>query len=192
MKIWWQLFKGIFDFLGWWQTWYFATFSARFRIFWKWCLENCKIFWYDHSNACQKRPNVSLHNTPKWNGAKQKIQFFQFFQKQCTILLFECFTYIKNVIFWGASCWCSSKFDIVWGGAHKLQSQLLSPPLETQFLSYISMMYLKRSYLLWRKSIQSAKLYFFFKKLKKNEFSVLLHFKKVCYVVNLWDAFGRH
>ena len=79
-----------------------------------------------------------------------KFNLFQFFQKQNRILLLKYFTYMKNVIFWGTSCWCSSKFDIVWGGAHKLQSQLLSPPLEAQFLSYINMMYLKRSHFLCR------------------------------------------
>ena len=134
-----------------WQSWYFATFSAKFRIFWKMIFGKMqKIFWYDHSNACQKCPKVLLHNAPMWNGAKQKIHFFQFFQKQNIILLFEYFTYIKNVIFWGTSSWCSSKLDIVWRGAHKLQSQLLSPPLKTQFLSYTNLMYLKWSHFLCR------------------------------------------
>ena len=65
-----------------WQTWYFATFLARFRIFWKMMFGKMqKFFWYDHSNACRKCPKVLLHNAPMWNGAKQKIQFFQFFQK---------------------------------------------------------------------------------------------------------------
>ena len=134
-----------------WQTLYLSTFFSRFRIFWKMIFGKIqKSFWYNHSKLCLKRPKVLLHYTPMWNGAKQKIHFFQFFQKQNIILLFEYFTYIKNVIFWGTSCWCSSKFDIVWGGAHKLQLQLLSPPLEVQFLSYINLIYLKRSHFLCR------------------------------------------
>ena len=124
-----------------WQTWYFATFLARFRIFWKMMFGKMqKFFWYDHSNACQKCSKVLLHNTPMWNGAKQNIQFFQFFQKYYIFLQFESYEYMKNVIFWGTSCRCSSKFNLVWGDAHKLQLQLLSPPLETQFSSCINLM----------------------------------------------------
>ena len=37
------------------------------------------FFWYDHSNACRKCPNVLLYNTPMWNGARQKIPFFLHF-----------------------------------------------------------------------------------------------------------------
>ena len=76
-----------------------------------------KNFWYDHSNACQKCPKVLLHNAPMWNGAKQKIQFFQFFQKQNRILLFEYFTYMKNLIFWATSSWCSSKIEFLERGS---------------------------------------------------------------------------
>ena len=134
-----------------WQTLYFSTFLARFRIFWIMMFGKMqKFFWFDHSNACRKCSKVLLHNAPMWNWAKRKIQFFQFFHKQKRVLLFEYFTHIKNVIFWGTSCWCSSKFDIVWGGAHKLQSQLLIPLLEAQFLTYINLIYLKRSHFLWR------------------------------------------
>ena len=101
-----------------WQNWLFATFMARFRIFWKMMFGKMqKNFWYDHSNACQKCPNVLLHNAPMWNTAKQKIQFFQFFQKQNRILLFEYFAYIKNVIFWATSSWCSSKIVYLEGGS---------------------------------------------------------------------------
>ena len=112
------------------QNWFFSSFKARFIIFWKMTFGKMqKNFPYNHSKACLKRFRVLLHNAPMWNGEKQKIQFFfQFFQKQNRILLFEYFAYIKNVIFWGTSCWCSSNFDTVWGGTHKLQSQLLSPP----------------------------------------------------------------
>ena len=47
------------------QNLYFATFSARFRIFWKMkCKKMQKFFWYDHSNACRKCPKVLVHNTP--------------------------------------------------------------------------------------------------------------------------------
>ena len=64
-----------------WQTLHFSTFLARFRIFWKMMFGKMqKIFWLDHSNACRKCSKVLLHNAPMWNGAKQKIQFFQFFQ----------------------------------------------------------------------------------------------------------------
>ena len=69
-----------------WQNWLFATFMARFRIFWKMMFGKMqKFFWYDHSNACQKCPKVLLHNAPMWNGAKQKIQFFFSFFNNITI-----------------------------------------------------------------------------------------------------------
>ena len=126
-------------------------FRPDSESFGKWCLEKCKKhFLYDHSNTYQMCPRVLLHYTPMWIRANQKIDFSKFFQKPHRIFLFNYFTFIKNVIFWGASCWCSSKFDVVWGGAHKLQLQLLSPPLEVQFLSYINLIYLKRSHFLCR------------------------------------------
>ena len=40
-----------------------------------------KIFWYDHSNACQKCSKVLLHNAPMWIRTKQKIGFFLVFSK---------------------------------------------------------------------------------------------------------------
>ena len=49
--------------------------------------------------------------------AKQKIDFFQFFQKQNRILLFEYFTYMKNLIFWATSSWCSSKIEFIERGS---------------------------------------------------------------------------
>ena len=105
---------------------------------------------------------------------------------------FESYGFIKNVIFWGISCWCSSKFDIVWGGTHKLQSQLLSPPLETQFLSYINMMYLKRSHFLCRWSIQTAKFNFVFEKTKKKSIFcfALIHIGALCSktLEHFWQA----
>ena len=116
--------------------------------FGKWCLEKCKIF-FDSTTL------MPAESVPKFYYIRHLCEMeqngkFNFFQKQKRVLLFEYFTYIKNVIFWGTSCWCSSKFDIVWGGAHKLQLQLLSPPLEVQFLGYINFIYLKRSHFLCR------------------------------------------
>ena len=65
-----------------WQTLYFSTFLARFRIFWKMMFGKMqKFFWYDHSKGCLERPKVLLHNAPMWNGAKRKIQFFSVFSK---------------------------------------------------------------------------------------------------------------
>ena len=52
-----------------------------------------------------------------WTRAKQKIDFFQSFPKQNRILLFEYFAYMKNVIFWGTSSWCSSKIEFLEGGS---------------------------------------------------------------------------
>ena len=135
-----------------------------------------KFFWYDHSNACRKCPKVLLHNAPMWNGAKQKIQFFQLFQKQNRILLCEYFIYIKNVIIWGTSSWCSSKIEFLEGGSKVAIVAYECPFKLHQILSYINMMYLKWSHFLCRKSIQTAKFHSVFKKLKKIKFSVLLHF----------------
>ena len=76
-----------------------------------------KFFWYDHSNACQKCPKVLLHNAPMWTRAKQKIDIFQSFPKQNRFLLFEYFAYMKKVIFWATSSWCSSKIEFLEGGS---------------------------------------------------------------------------
>ena len=54
------------------------------------------------------------------------------------------------------------------------------------------MMYLKRSHFLCIHRIQIAKMYNIFKKTEKIEYSVLLHFTLVRYVVKLWNTFGRH
>ena len=141
-----------------WQTWYFATFLARFRIFWKMMFGKMqKNFWYDHSNACQKCPKVLLHNAPMWKGAKRKIHFFQFFQKKEIILLFEYFTYIKNVIFWGILRWCSSKIELLEGGSKAAIVAYECPLMKYQILSYINMMYLKRSHFSQRIQIQKKK-----------------------------------
>ena len=141
-----------------WQNWLFATFMARFRIFWKMMFGKMqKFFWYDHSKLCLKRPKVLLHNAPMWNGAKQKIHFFQFFQKQNIILLFEYFTYIKNVIFWGILRWCSSKIELLEGGSKAAIVAYEHPLTLYQILSYINMMYLKRSHFSQRIQIQKKK-----------------------------------
>ena len=59
------------------QNNFFATFLGRIRIFWKMMFGKMqKIFWYDHSNACQKCSKVLLHNAPMWIRTKQKIGFF--------------------------------------------------------------------------------------------------------------------
>ena len=45
------------------QTQYFATFLARFRIFWKMMFGKMLIFFhFDHSYACLERPKVLVHN----------------------------------------------------------------------------------------------------------------------------------
>ena len=129
-----------------------------------------KFFWYNHSNACQKPLLVLLHNAPMWNGAKQKIQFFQFFQKQNRILLFEYFVYIKNVIFWATLSWCSSKIELLEEELKSCDCSLWAPLILFQILSSINIMYLKRSHFLCRQSIQTAKFYFLFEKLQKFNF----------------------
>ena len=113
---------------------YLLLFRPDSESFGKWCLEKCKNF-FDTTTLMPALSVPTFYYITHLCEMEQngKFNFFQFFQNQNRILLFEYFTYIKNVIFWGTSCWCSSKFDIVWGGAHKLQLQLLSPPLETQF-----------------------------------------------------------
>ena len=121
----------------------FLLFRPEF--FGKWCLE---FFFFDTTTLMPALIVPAFYYIMHLCEIEQngKFNFFQFFQKQKRVLLFKYFTYIKNVIFWGTSCWCSSKFDIVWEGAHKLQSQLLSHSIEVQFLSYISLIYLKRSH----------------------------------------------
>ena len=99
-----------------------------------------------------------------------KFNFFQFFQNQNRILLFEYFTYIKNVIFWGISSWCSSKIELLEGGSKAAIVAYERPLTLYQILSYINMMYLKRSHFLCRQSIQTAKFYFVFEKAKKINF----------------------
>ena len=76
----------------------------------------------------------------------RKFNIFQFFQKQNRILLFEYFTYIKNVIFWGTSSWCSSKVEFLEGGSKAAIVAYDGPLTLYQILSYINMMYLKRSH----------------------------------------------
>ena len=105
-----------------------------------------------------------------------KFFFFQFFRKQNIILLFEYSTYIKNLIFWGILRWCSSKIELLEGGSKAAIVAYECPLKLYQSLSYINMMYLKRSHFLCRWSIQTAKFYFVIEKLEKNQFSILLHF----------------
>ena len=105
-----------------------------------------------------------------------KFNFFQFFQNQNRILLYEYFTYIKNVIFWGISSWFSSKIELLEGGSKAAIVAYERPLTLYQILSYINMMYLKRSHFYVGKVFKQQNSFLFLKKLKKIEFSVLLHF----------------
>ena len=80
--------------------------------FGKWCLEKCKKF-FDTTTLMPAKSVPKFYYITHLCEIEQngKFFFFQFFQKKNIILLFEYFTYIKNVIFWGTSCWCSSKFE---------------------------------------------------------------------------------
>ena len=150
-------------------------FRPRFRIFWKMMFGKLqRVFWYDHSNACQKCPKVLLHNAPMWIRAKQKIEFSSIFKKINRILLFEYFVYIKNVIFWATLSWSSTKIELLNGGLKSCNCSLGAPLTLYQILSYINMIYLKKSHFIRRIRIQTAKLYFVFEKTKKNQFSFLL------------------
>ena len=151
-----------------------------------------KFFWYDHSNACRKRPKVLLHNAPMWNGAKQKIQFFQFFQKQNRILLCEYFIYIKNVIIWGTSSWCSSKIEFLEGGSKAAIVAYECPSNSIKFWATSTWCTSKDHIFYAPIRFKLQKIVVLLKKLKKIEFSVLLHFTLVHYVVKLWNTFGRH
>ena len=161
-----------------WQTLYFSTFLARFRIFWKMMFGKMqRLFLYDHSNACQKCSKVLLHNAPMWIRAKQKIEFYEvFFRKENRILPFENFFYIKNAVFWATLSWCSSKIELLEGVLKSCDCRLWVPLTLYQILSYINMMYLKRSHFLCRQSIQTEKFYLFLKNQIKIEFSILLYF----------------
>ena len=151
-----------------------------------------KFFWYDHSKLCLKRPKVLLHNAPMWNGAKQKIHFFQFFQKQNIILLFEYFTYMKNVIFWGISSWCSSKIELLEGGSKAAIVAYERPLNSIKFWATSSWCNSKDHIFYVGKGFKQQNYILFLKNLKKIEYSVLLHFTLVRYVVKLWNTFGRH
>ena len=100
-----------------WQNWCFATFSARFRIFWKMMFWKMAIFFhFDHSYACHQRPKVLVHNAPMWRQAKNKNKLFSIFSIQNMNWFFKFWIYIKNVFFWGMLCWCSSQNEQMGGG----------------------------------------------------------------------------
>ena len=136
-----------------------------------------KIFWYDHSNACRKPLLVLLPNASMWNGAKQKIQFFfQFFQKQNRILLFEYFTYMKNLIFWATSSWCSSKIEFLERGSKAAIVAYERPSHSIKFWATSTWCTSKDHIFYVGKVFKQQNYILFLKKLKKIEFSVLLHF----------------
>ena len=135
-----------------------------------------KFFWYDHSNACRMRPNGLLHNAPMWNSANQKIQFFQFFQKQNRILLFEYLAYIKNVIFWATSSWCSSKIEYLEGGSKAAIVAYECPSHSIKFWATSTWCTSKDHIFYVGKVFKQQNSILFLKKTEKIEFSVLLHF----------------
>ena len=78
----------------------------------------CYLLWFQFWKKCQSlpvHPRVVpvLHNTPMWNWAFRKIQFFH-----CkTMYNFQKSQFhIKNVFFWDTICWCSSKITRMVGG----------------------------------------------------------------------------
>ena len=58
----------------------------------------------------------------------RKFKFFPIFHYKTILFSSESEFSMKNVIFWGTSCWCSSKIKKIRRGTHKLQLQLMSPP----------------------------------------------------------------
>ena len=61
----------------------------------------------------------------------RKFKFFPIFHYKTILFSSESEFSMKNVIFWGTSCWCSSKIKKLGGGTHKLiklQLQLMRPP----------------------------------------------------------------
>ena len=59
---------------------------------------------------------ILLHNTPTWNRAFRKIQFFQIFHCKTMYYFQKSQFYNENVFFWGTTCWCSSKTLRMVGG----------------------------------------------------------------------------
>jgi len=57
-------------FFHWFASWFARPHGGAFMRYLAY------IFFGNHSNACQKRAKVLLHNAPMWIRAKQKIEFF--------------------------------------------------------------------------------------------------------------------
>ena len=79
-------------------------------------------------------------------GLGRKFKFFPIFHYKTMLFSFESEFSVKNVIFWGTSCWCSSKIKKYGGVLISYNCSLWAPRQLLKFLSYINMMYLKRSH----------------------------------------------
>ena len=82
--------------------------------------------------------------------------------------------YIKDVIFWDIFCCCNSKIEITVGGLKSCNYSFRAPLQFSQSLSFIKVMYLKRSYFLaeWRSQHKKHNL---FEKVEKNQ-NIKCHF----------------
>ena len=106
----------------------------------------------------------------------RKFNFCQFFQKQNRILLFEYLAYIKNVIFWATSSWCSSKIEYLEGGSKAAIVAYKRPSHSIKFWATSTWCTSKDHIFNVGEVFKQQNFILFLKKLKKIEFSVLLYF----------------
>ena len=134
--------------------------------------ENWKLKIFMHFFTCLKPFKVLLYNALCEMELPRKFEFFPIFHYKTILFSSESEFSMKNVFFWGTSCWCSSKIREIGRGNHKVQLQLMSPPFN--FLNFwaISTWCISKEHIFHRKFRFRRKKYsFLMKNLKKIEFS---------------------
>ena len=109
------------------------------------------------SKALQKTKNWKFLwiFSPGWSPSKfyyitlvcemelgRKFKFFPIFHYKTMLFSFESEFSVKNVIFWGTLCWCSSKIKRIGLGLIWPFLLIFAPLLLSLFLSYINIVYL--------------------------------------------------
>ena len=97
----------------------------------------------------------------------RKFDSFQIFYNKTEFFSFQSKFCIKNVFFWYASCSKCSTSKKVEGGFISCKCSLWFPLPISLFLSYYTMIYLKRTHFSCRIQIQMKKVFFMCKKLKE-------------------------
>ena len=78
--------------------------------------ENWKLKIFMHFFTCLKPFKVLLYNALCEMELPRKFEFFPIFHYKTILFSSESQFSMKNVFFWGTSCWCSSKIKKVEGG----------------------------------------------------------------------------